>query len=135
MFCTSGHALEKIWRTYVELFERVLDQMQQSLQVHKVTLLRSVGNDGINTLTMDNLPLNVVVSRWNIKSQAWVVPLICVQTIPELLSPRKTHPRVVSPGTNLQTLDSKKHYDEYGNQYFALPEIYAKAHIIHARSA
>ncbi|CAJ1396114.1 unnamed protein product [Effrenium voratum] len=30
-----GHALEKIWRTYVELFERVLDQMQQSLQVHK----------------------------------------------------------------------------------------------------
>lgn len=30
-----GVALQKIWRTYVELFERVLDQMQQSLKLHK----------------------------------------------------------------------------------------------------
>eukprot|EP00435_Cladocopium_sp_Y103_P009574 s2805_g2.t1 len=30
-----GVALQKIWRTYVELFERVLEQMQQSLKLHK----------------------------------------------------------------------------------------------------
>jgi len=30
-----GVALQKIWRTYVELFERVLDQMQQSMKLHK----------------------------------------------------------------------------------------------------
>mmetsp|Transcript_5445 Transcript_5445/g.9706 ORF Transcript_5445/g.9706 Transcript_5445/m.9706 type:complete len:425 (-) Transcript_5445:97-1371(-) len=30
-----GTALQKIWRTYVELFERVLEQMRQSLKVHK----------------------------------------------------------------------------------------------------
>ncbi|CAK9063281.1 Erythronolide synthase, partial [Durusdinium trenchii] len=30
-----GVALQKIWRTYVELFERVLEQMQRSLTIHK----------------------------------------------------------------------------------------------------
>ncbi|CAE7897324.1 eryA [Symbiodinium microadriaticum] len=30
-----GAALQKIWRTYVELFERVLEQMRQSLKIHK----------------------------------------------------------------------------------------------------
>jgi len=35
-FCPErGMALEKIWRTYVELFDRVLHEMQDSLRLHK----------------------------------------------------------------------------------------------------